>query len=209
MSDYTKTEEAINIYSHGIGFLLSLIALGFLIYKSIGQSSYIIGFSFVVFGLSLCMLYLASTVYHNSKEPHKRFKRKVLDHCSIYVLIAGTYTPYTLAALGESVGVIIFIVSWSFAIIGIILKLLFTGRFKMISTLMYVFMGWMIVFFISPLKLALLDGGFDWLLIGGVFYTVGAIIYSLKKIEYNHAIFHVFVLAGSISHFISIYFYIN
>jgi hemolysin III len=133
---------------------------------------------------------------------------KIFDHAAIYILIAGTYTPFALITLIDSVGWNVFIVIWSMAVAGIILKLFFTGRFQFISTLLYVFMGWVIIFALNPLLESLSYDGILWLFTGGAFYTLGAIVYMIKKIPFNHALFHVFVLLGSGSHFISIYFYI-
>ena len=123
-------------------------------------------------------------------------------------MIAGTYTPFALAAIGGVSGWVIFIVSWTLALIGISLKIFFTGRFKILSTSMYVLMGWMVVFFVKPLIQIISYEGFLWLLVGGILYTAGAITYSIKKIHLNHAIFHIFVLGGCIFHFISIFNYI-
>ena len=208
MSEYTEFEEKLNVDSHLLGAFLGVIGLVLLIIKSFGDFSHVAIFSFIIFGISIVTLYAASAFYHSTEDAGRRFKRKILDHCAIYILIAGTYTPYALGAIGGKLGWIIFIVCWSMALIGITLKVFFTGRFKIISTLMYVFMGWMIMFFIKPLMLILSDDGFYWLLAGGISYTVGAVIYSIKAIKLNHAIFHVFVLLGSFCHFISIYLYI-
>jgi len=161
-----------------------------------------------IFGASLIALYAASTFYHSAKEPRRRSRLRILDHATIYVLIAGTYTPLTLITLNSTTGWVIFGASWAMAISGIVLKLFFTGRFNVISTLMYVFMGWMIVFAITPLIDSLSTQGLFWLFAGGVAYTTGAILYSIKKIKFNHAIFHMFVLLGSACHFISVYFYV-
>jgi hemolysin III len=208
MSEYSKFEEKLNVNSHLLGALLGVIGLILLIIKSFGDYNFVEASSFIIFGLSLITLYCASSFYHNTVEVNKRFKRKILDHCAIYVLIAGTYTPFALGAIGGRLGWIIFSTCWAMAIVGISLKVFFTGRFKILSTLMYIMMGWMIMFFIKPLMLILSDIGFYWLLAGGIAYTVGAVIYSIKAIKLNHAIFHVFVLVGSFCHFISIYLYI-
>jgi hemolysin III len=132
----------------------------------------------------------------------------VVDHATIYVLIAGTYTPFTLVTLNGWVGWTIFGVSWAMALTGITLKLFFTGRYDLFSTLMYVFMGWIVVFAIKPLINSLSAEGLWWLMAGGLAYTVGAILYSIKKIKFNHAIFHMFVLLGSFCHFVSVYWYV-
>ena len=205
---YSPTEEKLNIWSHAFGIFLSIIALVLLIIKAVQQDNIWMMISFPIFGVSLILLYLASTLYHASKEPQKRFKLKVFDHAAIYVLIAGSYTPYTLVSLNGETGWLIFSMVWVMAFTGIILKLFFTGKFKIVSTAMYVLMGWLIVFYFQDLTAHLHEKGVFYLILGGVLYTIGAILYSIKKIKFNHAIFHFFVLAGSFCHFLSIYLYV-
>ena len=205
---YSPTEEKLNIWSHAFGIFLSIIALVLLIIKAVQQDNIWMMISFPIFGVSLILLYLASTLYHASKEPQKRFKLKVFDHAAIYVLIAGSYTPFTLVSLNGETGWLIFSMVWVMAFTGIILKLFFTGRFKVLSTAMYVLMGWLIIFYFKELTANLHSDGVFYLIIGGVFYTIGAVLYSIKKIKFNHAIFHVFVLGGSFCHFLSVYLYI-
>ena len=204
---YSEKEEKLNIITHAFGLILSILVFPFLVLKSLYFEGFWKPASILVYGISLIVLYTASTVYHAAKDPKIRRRLNIFDHAAIYVLIAGTYTPFTLITLEGKTGWILFILTWTFALIGIILKLFFTGKFDKISTIMYVLMGWQIVFAISPLIENLSTEGLFWLFTGGVFYTVGAVLYSIKKIPYNHAIFHVFVLLGSISHFISVYFY--
>lgn len=208
MTSYSPLEERINVYSHVFGAVLGLIGLILLIIKSFGDYNLQSSISFVIFGVSIITLFLASASYHNTEDLKLRFKRKILDHSAIYVLIAGTYTPFALGAIGGKTGWIIFAISWTLATIGICLKIFFTGKFNLVSTLMYVLMGWMIMFFIKPLTQVISDAGFYWLLVGGILYTVGAIAYSIKKIKMNHAIFHLFVLGGTICHFMSVYLYV-
>ena len=205
---YSPTEEKLNIWSHAFGIFLSIIALVLLIIKAVQQDNIWMMISFPIFGVSLILLYLASTIYHASKEPQKRFKLKVFDHAAIYVLIAGSYTPFTLVSLNGETGWLIFSMVWVMAFTGIILKLFFTGKFKIVSTAMYVLMGWLIVFYFQDLTASLHEKGIFYLILGGVLYTIGAILYSIKKIKFNHAIFHFFVLAGSFCHFLSIYLYV-
>ena len=205
---YSNLEEKLNVWSHAFGIFLSIIALVLLIIKAVQQDNIWMMISFPIFGVSLILLYLASTLYHASKEPQKRFKLKVFDHAAIYVLIAGSYTPFTLVSLNGETGWLIFSMVWVMAFTGIILKLFFTGRFKVISTAMYVLMGWLIVFYFQDLTAHLHEKGVFYLILGGVLYTIGAILYSIKKIKFNHAIFHFFVLAGSFCHFLSIYLYV-
>lgn len=201
---YSEKEERLNVLSHGFGLVLSVIAFPFLIKKAIEVLPFWQKASFIIYGLSLIILYSASTFYHNAKNPKRRRQLNIFDHSAIYVLIAGSYSPFCLVGLQSNLGWYMFIFVWIFALIGIILKLFFTGKFDKISTLMYVFMGWQVVIFIKPLINSLSFNQLFYLIAGGVFYTVGAVFYSIEKIKFNHAIFHVFVLLGSISHFISI-----
>ncbi len=205
---YSPAEERINIASHALGFVLSVVALVLLVVHASrhGNAWHIVSFS--IFGASLVTLYAASTIYHSAKNPVLRSRLRVVDHATIYILIAGTYTPFTLVTLGGFAGWTIFGVSWGMALVGIILKIFFTGKHDLISTLMYVFMGWIIVFAIEPLIHNLSSDGLFWLVTGGVSYTLGAVLYSIKKVRFNHAIFHVFVLIGSACHFVSVYFYV-
>jgi len=205
---YPPLEEKINIISHAAGFGLSLMGLVMMEIQAAYYGDVWQIVSVGIFGFSLMILYAASTLYHNSKAPTVRGRLRIFDHISIYVLIAGTYTPYVLVTLHGTIGWVIFGVTWGFALTGIILKLFFTGRYNLVSTLMYVFMGWAIVFAIKPLIEKLAFDGLLWLLAGGVAYTLGAALYSIKKLKFNHAVFHIFVLLGSFCHFVSIYYYV-
>ena len=203
---YSKLEENLNVISHGFGLVVSFIAFPFLVMKSLNFEGFWKPASFIIYGLSLIILYAASTFYHSAKNSKKRRKLNIFDHSAIYGLIAGTYTPFCLVVLNSSLGWYMFAIVWLFALTGIILKLFFTGRFDKLSTIMYVLMGWQVLFFIKPLMRSISTEGLKFLIAGGVFYSIGALLYSIKKIPFNHAIFHVFVLLGSLSHFISIYY---
>lgn len=203
---YAASEERLNIWSHAFGLLLSIIAFPFLVIKSLNFDGFWKPTSFIVYGLSLIILYAASTFYHAAKEPKTRRKSNIFDHAAIYVLIAGSYTPFCLVGLDTNLGYYMFLFVWLFALVGIILKFFFTGRFNKLSTAMYLLMGWQVVFLISPLEESLAAFSFNFLFIGGVFYSVGAVFYMLTKLPYNHAIFHLFVLLGSFSHFLAIYY---
>jgi len=203
--NYSDSEEKLNIWSHAFGLLLSLIAFPFLIIKALQFSGFLKPISFIIYGTSLIILYAASTFYHAAKNAIKRRRLNIFDHAAIYVLIAGSYTPYCLVALDSTLGNYMVIFVWLFALVGIILKLFFTGKFNIISTAMYLLMGWQVVFFIKPLIENLSSYSLNLLFLGGVFYSIGAILYVIKKLSYNHAIFHLFVLLGSISHFLSVY----
>ena len=205
---YLPIEEKINIISHGLAFILSIVAFVLLVTHAnlYGNVWHIVSFS--IFGASLMILFAASTFYHSAKNPELRGRLRIIDHASIYVLIAGTYTPFSLVTLNGSTGWTIFGISWGLALTGIILKLFFTGKYKLISTLMYILMGWIIIFVIKPVMNNLSLEGLLWLVAGGLAYTIGAILYSIKNIKFNHAIFHVFVLIGSVCHFVSVFFYV-
>jgi channel protein, hemolysin III family len=206
---YSPAEEKTNIISHALGFVLSIIATILLILHAakFGIPRYTI--SFAIFGISLMVLYAASTLYHSANIPLRRNRLKIFDHAAIYVLIAGTYTPFTLVTLTGTTGWAIFGVTWGAALVGVVLKLFYTGRFSILSTIMYVIMGaGGILFAIKPLINSLPSGGLYWLFVGGVAYIIGAILYSIKKIPFNHAIFHILVLVGSFCHFISIFYFV-
>lgn len=202
---YSPKEERLNIYTHGFGLLLSVIGTIFLITKSANYQDVWQKSSFIIYGFSMIILFAASTFYHASKQPIVRNRLKIFDHAAIYILIAGTYSPFCLAALQTNLGWYMFVFVWFFALCGVILKLFFTGKFDKLSTALYLLMGWQVVFVIKPLA-AVLTSENVWLLFaGGIFYTLGAFLYLQKNIPYNHALFHVFVLFGCLSHFIAIY----
>ena len=205
---YSPLEEMTNIISHAVGLVLSTVALLLMLIRAgeSGDTLHIV--SAAIFGASLIALYAASTLYHGAKDPNVRARLRINDHATIYILIAGTYTPFTLVTLNGWVGWTVFGVSWGMALAGVILKLLFTGKYNALSTLMYVVMGWIIIFAIKPVYNNLPLEGFLWLVAGGMSYTIGAIIYSIKKIKFNHAIFHMFVLVGSACHFVSVFYYV-
>jgi hemolysin III len=202
---YPPKEELWNILTHGVGMILSLVAAFLLWQRAAEFDSMLVTLTFMVFAISLLLLYASSTFYHSAKDPVWRFRLKILDHIAIFILIAGTYTPFSLVTLKGTTGWIIFGVAWGIALSGTILKLFFTGRYKTLSTILYVGMGWIIVFAIKPLIENLSAGGLWWLFAGGLFYTLGAVLYSISRLKYNHALFHFFVLFGSFSHFMAIY----
>jgi hemolysin III len=206
--DYAPTEELFNIVSHAIGLLFGIAGFILLVVRAAtyGDAWHVV--SFAVFGGSMIALYAASTLYHSSRNELRRARMRKLDHSAIYLLIAGTYTPFTLVTLQGPVGWTLFGITWGMAAVGITAKLFFTGRFDLLSTLMYVFMGWVIVFAIGPLIDAFAGHGMSWLVAGGIAYSLGAIFYSIRRLPYGHAIFHVLVLGGSICHFVAVYFFV-
>lgn len=205
---YTPAEERINIASHAAGLLFSLLAMVLLLIRAAihGNAWHVV--SYGLFGFGLVALYGASTAYHSAREPRLRRRLRTVDHASIFILIAGTYTPFALVTLNGPVGWVIFGLTWGMAVTGVVLKLFYTGRYNILSVLMYVFMGWLIIFFIGPLVEQFPAEGLNWLFIGGAAYTLGAVIYSIRRIPFNHAIFHLFVLLGSFCHFVAVYRYV-
>jgi hemolysin III len=205
---YPPVEEWVNIVSHAAGLLLGIAGLVFLVLRATTHGNAWHVASFAVFGGSLVVLYAASTIYHSSRNEIRRARLRTLDHAAIYVLIAGTYTPFTLVTLEGPVGWTLFAVTWGMAAVGITLKLFFTGRYNLVSTLMYIFMGWVMLFAVRPLIDAFGGDGMAWLIAGGIAYTLGAIFYSIPRLPFGHAIFHVFVLVGSGCHFVAVYFFV-
>ena len=205
---YSKTEEILNVATHGLGFLMSVAALTILvIFSSLyGNAWHIVSFS--IYGASLVILYLASTAFHLVQKQKIRNWLNVFDNISIYLLIAGTYTPFLLVTLRGPWGWSFFGIVWGLAIAGIVLKLFFTGQFNLVSTIIYVALGWIILIAISPLSNALSFDGLMWLLAGGICYSVGAVFFLFNKLPFNHAIFHVLVVAGSACHFVAVFWYV-
>jgi len=203
----TPFEEKINTITHAIGALFGIVGLVLLILNETSKTDWSL-FSVIVYGITIIILFLASTCYHAVKgETRKRYFR-IIDHISIYFLIAGTYTPVCLIALNQSLGWTLFYVIWGIAAFGIILKLFFTGRFELFSTLLYLVMGWLIVFDFSNLSNAIGADGILFLFAGGIAYTVGIVFYAIENIPYNHVIWHLFVLAGAAFHFCMIFGYV-
>lgn len=207
MRKQSPLEEQLNAGTHGIGVLLGIAALILLIIYNDNKGTYSL-FSVIVYGISIIILFAASTLYHAIKrEKHKHYFR-ILDHISIYLLIAGTYTPVCLILLEQSKGWLLFWIVWGIAGLGLIIKIFFTGRFEVFSLLLYLIMGWLIVFDFTYLSNVLGPKGVLWLFAGGLFYTLGIVFYAIERIPYNHVIWHLFVLAGAISHFFMIFWYV-
>lgn len=205
-STYSPREERANVLTHGIGAGVALVAGLTMLTLSIGRGGDPWQWaSAIVFSISMLMLYLASTAYHRAVDPVRRARLKIVDHCAIYVLIAGTYTPFTLTVLRDTVGWTLFIAIWSLAAIGIIFKLFFTGRFKLVSTLIYIAMGWLVMLYAKPVYQALSGWTFGWLLAGGIAYTLGTVFYMQRRMPYAHAVWHGFVVIGTVCHFISVW----
>lgn len=200
-------EERLNAWTHALGALLGITGLVLLISFTKHKSDWSL-FSVILYGLSIILLFSASTLYHSVKGEKRKHYFRIIDHISIYLLIAGTYTPVTLIGLSESLGWQLFWIVWAIAGFGLILKLFFTGKFEIFSTLLYLIMGWLIVFDFSNLSNVIGSNGVLLLFAGGLFYTVGIIFYIFERIPYNHVIWHLFVLGGAICHYLMIFFYI-
>ena len=199
--EYSKIEEIWHTITHGFGLLLSVSALTLLTVFAAQSGSGLKIASALVFGIALVLMYGASTLYHGTINPSIKFIFQQLDHCAIYVLIAGTYTPICLLGVQGAFGWTLFGISWGIGLIGIILKIVYPSRFETLSLILYTLMGWMIVVAIKPLTQHL-ESLPLWLLVsGGLMYTVGIVFYVWEKLHLNHAIWHFFVLAGSTLHF--------
>lgn len=200
--------EVLNAVTHGIGTILSVIALIFLILKGIqsGNSTHLI--AYLVYGISMILLFLASTLYHSFS--FTRFKKifHYIDHAAIYLLIAGSYTPFCLIALEGKQAKNFFITIWSIALIGVILKIFFVGQFNKLSTILYLVMGWLAIFLIKPITAHLGTAGLILLILGGLAYSLGTIFYSIKRFKMMHVIWHLFVLAGAAIHYFCILLYV-
>ncbi len=194
---------------HGIGALLSIIALIMCVGVSAHHGNTIAVISSIIYGTTLIILYMMSTLYHSLAVNNAKRVFRIIDHCSIFLLIAGTYTPFTLVSLEKPLGYYLFAIIWGIAILGIVLNSINLKKYKIISFISYLVLGWIIIFCYNPLKEAVPFPGILLLLSGGIVYSVGAIFYGFgKKVKYFHSVFHIFVLAASILHFLSILLYV-
>ena len=196
-------EEIANALTHGLGAVVALGAGAVLITLTAlwGDGWQLAGA--IVFSVALLLLYVASTLYHAIPHEGAKARLKVFDHCAIYLLIAGTYTPFTLIGLRGQTGWLLFGTIWTLAVAGIVFKLFYTGRFKLASTLIYVAMGWLVIFAIGPMLQRLDVWTIGWLFAGGVAYTLGTVFYMSRR-RYSHAIWHAFVIAGSVCHYVAV-----
>lgn len=201
-------EELANSITHAIGVALSLAALVILVVYAAMQGDGWKIVSFSIYGTSLVLLYTASTLYHSFTSERAKHYLKIFDHAAIYLLIAGTYTPFLLVMIRGAWGWTLFGIIWGLAIVGIIFKLFFVHRFRIVSTIIYLLMGWLIIVAFRPLIANVPENGLYWLLAGGLSYSFGVIFYLWEKIPYHHAIWHLFVLGGSIFHFFAVLFYV-
>ncbi|MDD9892039.1 MAG: hemolysin III family protein [Gammaproteobacteria bacterium] len=205
---YSLKEEVANSVTHGLGAVASIVGLAVLVgFAAVnGDAQDVTAVS--IFGASMILLYTSSTLYHSVPHDGARAVFKVMDHASIYLLIAGTYTPYTLISLRGEQGWELFAIIWTLAAVGVVFKLFFTGKFDKLSTVIYLAMGWLVVFYGKSVMEAVPAGGMWLLLAGGLSYTVGVVFYVWDKLPFNHAIWHVFVLGGTVCHYLSILLYV-
>ncbi|PYZ93589.1 hemolysin D [Salipaludibacillus keqinensis] len=205
---FTKREETVNALTHGIGVLLSIAALVLLIVFSSMEGDAVHIISFTIYGVTLLMMYTCSTLLHSFPKGRVKNLFEILDHAAIYLFIAGTYTPLMLIVVEGARGWILLSIVWGLAVGGIVFKVFFVKRFIFISTLLYIAMGWMVIFAIQPIAAKVDTMGLVLLVLGGVLYTVGTVFYIWRTFYYHHAVWHLFVLAASAAHFFSIIMYV-
>jgi hemolysin III len=208
LPEYTLGEEIANSVTHGVGALLSLIGTAILLYRAARNGTTLHMVSFAVYGSCLFLLHLSSTLYHALRPPRAKRVFRVFDHCSIYLLIAGTYTPFLLLSLWGRWGLTLLIAIWTLAIAGIVFKSLFIGRLQRASVLLYVLMGWMIVVAAREAWVRVPHAAIGFVAAGGLLYTLGVAFYAWKALPYNHAVWHLFVLGGSVCHYAAILLYL-
>jgi hemolysin III len=209
-SEYSDIEERANAITHGLGVALGVVGLILLLIRAFDyQADMLTVASMAVYGSSVILLFLASTLYHSITTEKTKRLLKTLDHCAIYLLIAGSYTPFLLVGLRTPLAMGLMAVIWGIALVGIIMKIAFVYRFKRLSLFIYLAMGWLSLIVVYQLAMNIDIGGLVLLAVGGVIYSLGVIFYVAKRIPYNHAIWHLFVLAGCACHFFAIYLYVT
>lgn len=209
--NYTKKEEIFNGITHGLGVLFGIIALITLLIHSARKGDILSIIAFSIYGACLIIMYLSSTLYHSITNRRAKRILRVFDHSSIYLFIAGSYTPVALLTLGGGLRIGVMILVWSIAIIGVVFKIITVGhfdRYKALSLAMYIGMGWLALFTVRPIIKMTSMGFLFWILAGGLVYSIGTIFYSIGRIPYNHAIWHIFVLGGTVLHFVGILLYL-
>lgn len=201
----SKEEEKVNVITHGIGIAFTLIAMPFLITYAIKYGTMQNVWAVSMFGFGMLMVYLSSTIYHAANHPGTKRALRIWDHISIFLMIGGTYTAIIQKFTDRSTATIFLSIMWSIIALGSFLKLFFTGKFKVIELLLYIGLGWMAVFIIKPLTANIPLEVFWWILAGGCCYMFGIIFYVWKKLQYHHAVWHCFVLAGTVTHYVAVY----
>ncbi len=205
---FTLAEENFHAVTHAVGSGLSIIGLVILVVLAVRNGDIYQVISFSIFGASLVALYLSSTLYHGVQEPRAKRIFKIFDHSAIYLLIAGSYTPFLLVGMRGSTGWTLLVIVWLIALTGITMKVLFIDRFQVLSVIAYLLMGWLCVFAFREMVASIPVGGILWLAAGGMLYTIGVIFYALQKIPYMHTVWHFFVLGGSLCHYLAVLFFL-
>ncbi|CZF84960.1 PAQR family membrane homeostasis protein TrhA [Grimontia marina] len=209
-SQYSVKEEIASSVSHGLGVIFGIVALVMLLVKAVGEHADALSIaSYSVYGASIILLYLASTLYHAIPFDGAKRALKTFDHCAIYLLIAGTYTPFMLISLRTPLANWVMALIWGIALVGVILKIAFVYRFKSLSLATYLAMGWLSLVVVYQLAQVMPTAGMVLLGLGGLVYSLGVIFYVKQSIPYNHAIWHLFVLGGTVLHFLAIYWYVQ
>jgi len=203
--EQTPKEELANAVSHGFGLLLGLIGIPFLILKAMENGRFSAFIAALAFALGIIMVYTSSTLYHAAKDQKLKIRLQVLDHISIYFLIAGSYTPMVLAVLKQDKAILFLSILWGSVLVGTFFKLFYTGRFKILSVVIYLTMGWLAVFFFQDILERISFKTLAWIGVGGLAYTIGVYFYIKSEKPFFHSIWHIFVLAGTISHFVAVY----
>jgi hemolysin III len=205
---YLPIEEKLHCATHATAALLSLLAIGMMLHKTWLLSDWQAGFASLVFGSSLFLLYLCSSMYHGSTAPAAKARWRKLDHAAIYLLIAGSYTPFTLISMRDNWGFWLIVVIWAVALIGLTLEFVAHLKFKKLSLVLYLVMGWLALIAINPMLQTVPTAGLWWLLAGGLCYSLGVVFYLWHRLRFHHVIWHLWVVAGSSCHFVSIYNYV-
>lgn len=205
---YSEGEELANRLTHAPGALLSLVGLAVLVQRTaLGGDPWRL-VSCTLYGSTLVLFYTVSTIYHTVRQPWLKYLFRILDHAGIFLLIAGTYTPFTLVSLRGGWGWSLFATIWGLAAAGAVLKSVMTGRLRILGPLLYLAMGWLVVVAYEPLAAAVPPGGIGWLFAGGLFYSSGLVFFAWTRLPYNHAVWHLFVLAGSVCHYVAVLGYV-
>ncbi len=201
---YREGEELAHRLTHGLGAFLSMVGLFVLVDATATRGDLLRLASCTLYGITLVIFYSVSTIYHTVREPRLKYLFRILDHSSIFLVIAGTYTPFTLVSLPAPLGREIFLLIWGLAFGGTVLKIIMTGRLRILGPVFYLLMGWLIVLAYEPLSAAISPEGIHWLVAGGIAYSTGLVFFAWTTLPYNHAIWHVFVLVGSACHYFAV-----
>lgn len=205
---YTEKEEQANVVTSGLGVVLSLLGLFVLLSRPELQVDPWRLVSCTLYGFILVFFYTVSTLYHAVRQPRLKYLFRILDHTCIFLVIAGTYTPFALVSMRFSGGWPLFLAVWGLAIAGMVFKAIMTGRMRILGPILYLLLGWLVVVAWDPLRASVPDAGIAWLLAGGFFYSFGLVFFAWNRLPFNHLIWHLFVIAGSASHFLAILWYV-